>query len=85
MTRLGTVSIDLSYFLFCCTDSTVRQRTVELLKIYHSILVEQINALGSNGHNLFPLDKLLWHFKSYCKFGLGNSKLLILHTKKLLW
>lgn len=70
--RYGTVAIDLSYFLFCCTDSELRMRLPELLNIYHEELMKRIDVLGSNGHKLFPFEKLLWHMTKYSRFGLGK-------------
>lgn len=69
--RSGTVAIDLSYFIFCCTDAEVRKRLPELMRIYHSHLIQRIDEFGSNGQALFPYEKLEWHMKKYAKFGLG--------------
>lgn len=77
--RIGTPVIDLSYFIFCCTDSTVRQRLPELLQMYHSTLIKRINELGSDGIALFPFSKLEEHMKRYSRFGFGMA-LLTLHT-----
>lgn len=70
--RCGTVAIDLSYFIFCCTDAEVRKRLPELMRIYHNQLIQRIDELGSNGQALFPYEKLEWHMKKYSKFGLGK-------------
>lgn len=69
--RCGTVAIDLSYFIFCCTDVEVRKRLPELMRIYHNQLIQRIDEFGSNGQALFPYEKLEWHMKKYAKFGLG--------------
>lgn len=69
--RCGTVAIDLSYFLFCCTDAELRLRWPQLLKNYHNTLVQRINELGSDGNTLFPYEKLQWHMKHFGRFGLG--------------
>lgn len=71
VSRYGTVAIDLSYFLFCCTDATLRQRLPELLTGYHRELTVRISALGSDGPKLFPFEKLQWHMANYARFGLG--------------
>lgn len=70
--RLGTVAIDLSYFIFCCTDADVRKRLPDLMRIYHNELIQRIDELGSDGQALFPYEKLEWHMKKYAKFGLGS-------------
>lgn len=69
--RNASPAIDLSYFIFCCTDANLRKRLPELLKIYHNSLINRINALGSNGIALFSFEKLELHMKKYAKFGLG--------------
>lgn len=73
MARCGTVAIDLSYFIFCCTDADLRKRLPELMTIYHNSLIQRIDELGSNGQALFPFEKLEWHLKKYSKFGLGKQ------------
>lgn len=73
--RCGTVAIDLSYFIFCCTDGELRKRLPELMRIYHNSLIQRIEEFGSNGHELFPFEKLEWHMKKYAKFGLGEYNL----------
>lgn len=70
--RCGTVAIDLSYFIFCCTDADVRKRLPDLMRIYHNALIQRIDEFGSNGQALFPYEKLEWHMKKYAKFGLGS-------------
>lgn len=70
--RYGTVAIDLSYFIFCCTDSELRIRLHELLQIYHAALIQRIAELGSNGNIIFPFERLQWHMQKYARFGLGN-------------
>lgn len=72
MVRCGTVAIDLSYFIFCCTDGALRKRLPELMRIYHNELIQRIDEFGSNGERLFPFKKLEWHMKKYSKFGLGE-------------
>lgn len=69
--RSGTVAIDLSYFIFCCTDAEVRKRLPELMRIYHNQLIQRIDEFGCNGQAIFPYEKLEWHMKKYAKFGLG--------------
>lgn len=80
MVRCGTVAIDLSYFIFCCTDGALRKRLPELLRIYHTELVRRIDEFGSDGKKLFPYKKLEWHMKKYSKFGLGESGQKFGHT-----
>lgn len=73
--RCGTVAIDLSYFIFCCTDADVRKRLPELMRIYYNSLIQRIDEFGSDGQAIFPFKKLEWHMKKYAKFGLGRFSL----------
>uniref|UniRef100_A0A182IYL0 CHK domain-containing protein n=1 Tax=Anopheles atroparvus TaxID=41427 RepID=A0A182IYL0_ANOAO len=78
--RCGTPAIDLSYFIFCCTDSELRERLPELLRKYHSALVRRMEELGiSNGRELFPFERLQMHMKKYARFGFGMA-LMTLHS-----
>ncbi|XP_062563759.1 uncharacterized protein LOC134226788 [Armigeres subalbatus] len=79
VTRCGTPVIDLSYFIFCCTDTGLRKRLPELLHKYHTALVERIDELGSDGHRLFPFDTLQLHLQKFARFGFGMA-LMTLHS-----
>ncbi|EGK96687.1 AGAP013267-PA [Anopheles gambiae str. PEST] len=78
--RCATPAIDLSYFIFCCTDSELRERLPELLRKYHSALVRRMDELGTvNGRELFPFERLQMHMKKYARFGFGMA-LMTLHS-----
>ncbi|XP_052891695.1 uncharacterized protein LOC128299701 [Anopheles moucheti] len=78
--RCATPAIDLSYFIFCCTDSELRERLPELLRKYHSALIRRIDELGTvNGRELFPFERLQMHMKKYARFGFGMA-LMTLHS-----
>lgn len=79
VSRYGTVAIDLSYFIFCCTDASVRQHLPELLVDYHNELLARITALGSDGSKLFPIERLQWHMTNYARFGFGMA-VMTLHA-----
>ncbi|XP_058454916.1 uncharacterized protein LOC131432586 [Malaya genurostris] len=79
VSRCGTPVIDLSYFLFCCTDTDLRTRLPELLRKYHTALLERIDELGSDGRKLFPFETLQLHLKKFARFGFGMA-LMTLHT-----
>lgn len=79
VTRYGSVAVDLSYFLFCCTDETTRRNIDEKLCIYHEALVRRIAVLLGGGPdnddiaaNMMPMARLRWHMKKYARFGLGE-------------
>ncbi|XP_035773680.1 uncharacterized protein LOC118456739 [Anopheles albimanus] len=78
--RCGTPVIDLSYFIFCCTDSELRERLPELLRKYHSALVRRMDELGTvNANELFPFERLQTHMRKYARFGFGMA-LMTLHS-----
>ncbi|XP_055634869.1 uncharacterized protein LOC129774863 isoform X2 [Toxorhynchites rutilus septentrionalis] len=79
VSRCATPVIDLSYFIFCCTDTTLRKRLPELLREYHQTLLRRIDELGSDGRKLFPFDKLQVHLAKFARFGFGMA-LMTLHT-----
>ncbi|KAL9696962.1 hypothetical protein quinque_000403 [Culex quinquefasciatus] len=79
VSRCGTPVIDLSYFIFCCTDTELRRRLPELLRKYHETLVERIDELGSDGQRLFPFETLQKHLKKFSRFGFGMA-LMTLHS-----
>lgn len=79
VSRCGTPVIDLSYFIFCCTDSELRKRLPELLQKYHTALVRRIDELGSDGHKLFPYETLQQYLRKFARFGFGMA-LMTLHT-----
>ncbi|XP_053692987.1 uncharacterized protein LOC128741299 [Sabethes cyaneus] len=79
VSRCGTPVIDLSYFIFCCTDTELRTRLPELLKKYHTALLQRIDELGSDGAKLFPFETLQLHLKKFARFGFGMA-LMTLHT-----
>lgn len=83
--RCGTVAIDLSYFIFCCTDTEVRKRLPDLMRIYHDQLIQRIDEFGSNGQALFPYEKLEWHMKKYAKFGLGLLNFILFEIQFFLF
>jgi Ecdysteroid kinase-like family len=72
VSRLGSVVIDIAYFVFCCTDENLRYQLPILLKIYHKALTDRIDALGSDGNRLFSFDRLEEHMRKFAKFGLGK-------------
>jgi Ecdysteroid kinase-like family len=71
VSRLGSVVIDIAYFVFCCTDENLRKRLPGLLKIYHKALTDRIDALGSDGNRLFSFERLEEHMNKFAKFGMG--------------
>jgi hypothetical protein len=75
VSRLASPVVDISYFIFCCTDAKLREALPSLLQIYHTTLMRHIKVLGSDGEKLFSFQQLEAHMKKYAKFGLGKNDL----------
>ncbi|XP_055695756.1 uncharacterized protein LOC129797340 [Lutzomyia longipalpis] len=79
LSRHTTPVLDLSYFIFCCTDEKLRIHLPELLNEYYDLLICRINKLGSKGSDLYPKNVFEDHCKNYMKYGLGLA-LMTLHS-----
>lgn len=85
ISRYCSPVVDLTYFIFACTDRQLRQKHFdELLRIYHGSLKELLDHLGGDTVSQFPFTALLRHMKKYAKFGIVMSTFIIpmLQTKK---
>ncbi|XP_062555327.1 uncharacterized protein LOC134220323 [Armigeres subalbatus] len=70
LVRYGSPVLDLLYFLFCCTDESLRERHFdELVRIYYTALKDLVEILGSDIMDVFPLTALLRQLKSFGKFA----------------
>lgn len=74
MIRHASPVIDISYFIFCCTDSKVRQQLPHLLNVYHNALTKRMAELKCSIDD-FSVSKLNLHMKKYARFGLGKTKI----------
>ncbi|XP_055703376.1 uncharacterized protein LOC129801923 [Phlebotomus papatasi] len=79
LSRHTTPVLDLSYFIFCCTDVNLRIHLPALLNEYHDILIRRIDKLGSSGRHLYPKNIFEEHCKKYMKYGVGMA-LMTLHS-----
>uniref|UniRef100_A0A1L8DKV9 Putative juvenile hormone-inducible protein n=2 Tax=Nyssomyia neivai TaxID=330878 RepID=A0A1L8DKV9_9DIPT len=79
LSRHTTPVLDLSYFVFCCTDEKLRIHLPDLLNEYHELLISRIDKLGSKGMDLYPKSVFEDHCKKYMKYGLGLA-LMTLHS-----
>lgn len=70
--RYGSVAIDISYFIFCCTDGTLRERLQDLLVVYHSALLRRLSEFKIEADAAFTIERLFEHMKKYGKFGFGE-------------
>ncbi|XP_058825481.1 uncharacterized oxidoreductase dhs-27-like [Topomyia yanbarensis] len=63
--------LDLSYFLFICTDEELRGKHFEeLLDTYYNSLSEQLARLGGDVKRQYPRDAYQAQWKKYGRFGL---------------
>lgn len=78
ISRYCSPVVDLTYFIFACTDRQLRQKHFdELLRIYHSSLKELLDHLGGDTVSQFPFTALLRHMKRFAKFGIIMSSFII--------
>ncbi|XP_058455387.1 uncharacterized protein LOC131432854 [Malaya genurostris] len=71
LARYGSPALDLLYFLFCCTDSSFREKHYdEMVRIYHTALKDLLEELGSEAVDVFPFTALLRQLKTFGKFAI---------------
>lgn len=71
LSRLGSPALDLAYFLFVCTDGTLREQHYErLLKEYYASFKEFLEKFGLDGKKLFPFSMLQEHLKKFSVYAL---------------
>lgn len=74
----GSPILDLSYFIFTCTDSKLRELHYEdFLNTYYKSLCDHLRKLGSDPDRLFPHDVFLEHWKKFAAYGLHMSTMVI--------
>ncbi|XP_056648170.1 uncharacterized protein LOC130452767 isoform X2 [Diorhabda sublineata] len=70
LSRCTSPAIDISYFIFSCTDKKLRAHHYEdLLNAYHSSLLSFLKQLGCD-LDIFSKEKLLDNMKRFSKYGL---------------
>lgn len=63
--------LDLSYFIFICTDEEIRRKHYgELLDVYYKSLGDYLKRLGGDVERQFPRDAFEEQWKKYGRFGL---------------
>lgn len=66
------------YFIFNCTDSNLRAKHYdELLGLYHKSLKDLLEEMGGEVMTQFPFTAFLRQLKTFGKFGLTMSTLLL--------
>ncbi|KAF5302539.1 hypothetical protein FQR65_LT00911 [Abscondita terminalis] len=79
LSRIGSPCLDVSTFLWLCTDKNLRNRHYdELLKIYYTNFSWFLKKLGGNPEKSFPLVVFKEHLKHFSIAGLFLSIWMIL-------
>ena len=77
LARIGSPALDLSYFIFTCTDKKLRDKYYDkMLKTYHYSLCLHLTMLGSDA-SLFPFEALEQEMKSSAVGGLYMSIMVL--------
>ncbi|KAF5285489.1 hypothetical protein FQR65_LT13234 [Abscondita terminalis] len=73
LTRYASLALDLTFFLYSCTDSSLWTNHWDtLMKDYHDTFTRTLEQLGSS-RQLLTLDSLKAEIKSCALFGVGMS------------
>lgn len=76
--RYASPVLDISYFIYQCTDSALRaQHFDNLIQGYHIALRKQVELLGSDVNQILPFTALLREMKSKAKFALSTALFII--------
>uniref|UniRef100_A0A8D8ACI7 Uncharacterized oxidoreductase dhs-27 n=1 Tax=Culex pipiens TaxID=7175 RepID=A0A8D8ACI7_CULPI len=71
LSRYVSPILDLSYFIFICTDEEFRANHFDqLLDCYYESLSDQLKKLGGNVESQFPRATFQDHWKRFGRFGL---------------
>lgn len=72
-------TVDLAFYLFSCTDQTLRDAEYDnLLAFYHESLAKTVKLLGSDPDKLFSLDDLENELKKCGQFTLLITPIAVL-------
>lgn len=83
-TRYCSPVNDLTYFIFICTDKSLREKHFDdLIKIYYQSLSKLLNRLGGDAESQFPFKTFLDHLKKFGKSGVlsGCCAISLLYFK----
>ncbi|KAF2892155.1 hypothetical protein ILUMI_14018, partial [Ignelater luminosus] len=75
--RLGSPVSDLAYFLYGCTSKEILDKMNIYKHLYYDTLCKHIELLGSKPGNVYPPPVFEEHWRTYSKFGLIASALLV--------
>nr|CAD7440376.1 unnamed protein product [Timema bartmani] len=72
LARFGSPALDLSFFIYACTDQELREAHYEeLIKIYHDSLSNFLHEMGLSSEKLFPFKAFKEELAKYSIHGLG--------------
>ena len=75
--RVASPIMDLSYFLYCCSDQQVLKDFDFILQAYHSSLTDFLSELGCEPEVAFSFKKLKEQWKEHGKYGLVLALFLL--------
>ncbi|GBP54760.1 hypothetical protein EVAR_90044_1 [Eumeta japonica] len=74
LTRCASPVLDLSFFVYACTDQELRLKHYdELLDYYYTVLSKQISEMDSDPEKVYPRSMFWDEIKKYSYFGLAFS------------
>lgn len=78
LSRYGSPALDLSYFIFTCTDHALRAKHYDnMIKFYYHSLCQHLADLGSDPEKLFPFSALQAELKRASILGLYMSTMVV--------
>lgn len=76
--RFGSPVLDLVFFIFICTEKSLRDEYYEtLLNIYYETLDETIRIAGSDASAIFTFNDFQDHLRKYGKFAILKAPILM--------
>ncbi|XP_055614509.1 uncharacterized protein LOC129760857 [Uranotaenia lowii] len=76
--RYVSPTLDLLYFLFCCTDEQFRRQYYdEMIRTYYASLKELLGKLGGDATRQFPYTALLRQLRQFGRFGVMMAAFIV--------
>ncbi|XP_063244577.1 uncharacterized protein LOC134544681 [Bacillus rossius redtenbacheri] len=74
LSRYSSPVTDIAYFLYCCTEGTVRREAYKsLLSDYYNSFSQFLRKLGSDPEKMFPYSAFKEHLSKFSQFGLAMA------------
>lgn len=77
LSRVASPVLDLSYYLYTCTDKTVLDHFDFLLQAYHISLSDSLKQLGCNCEDILTYEQLKRQWGKYGRYGLSLAPLIV--------